>query len=111
MQERGTKVREFTQKLNSDIKAVLTDEQKAEFDKKLAEMQNQRGGGQGQGQGGRGGQMGRLREAVESVGNHSVPLSRGRDPTPIPLDFLALVLSSLRDLADRVDHELRILLT
>jgi len=67
MQERGAKVREFTQKLNSDIKAVLTDEQKAEFDKKLAEMQNQRGGGQGQGQG-RGGQMGRLREAVESVG-------------------------------------------
>jgi len=72
MQERGQKVRDFTQKLNSDIKAVLTEEQKPEFDKKLAEMRAAaQGGGQGQGQGGGGGQGGqlrRLREAVESVG-------------------------------------------
>ncbi|MBC8106445.1 MAG: hypothetical protein H7Z14_07645 [Anaerolineae bacterium] len=67
MQERGTKVREFTQQLSTEIKAVLTDEQKAEFDKKVAEMQQQRGG-QGQGGQGQGGQMRRMREAVEGVG-------------------------------------------
>lgn len=67
MQERGAKAREFAQKLQTDVKAVLNDEQKAAFDKKLAEAQAQRGQGQGQG-GGQGGQIRRIREAVDALG-------------------------------------------
>ncbi|CAN5347115.1 hypothetical protein BH09PLA1_BH09PLA1_25520 [soil metagenome] len=67
-QERAGKVREFTQQLHEKINTVLNDEQKAEFDKKLSEMRGQ-GQGQGQGQaGGQGGQIRRMRDAVESVG-------------------------------------------
>jgi Spy/CpxP family protein refolding chaperone len=64
MQERGQRVREFTQKLVSDVKGVLNDQQKADFDKRVAELQAQRGGGQGAGQGG---QMRRMRDAVASL--------------------------------------------
>ena len=66
-QERGARVREFTQKLVSDVKGVLNDEQKAKFDQRVAELQQQRGGaGGGQGAG-QGGQMRRMREAAASL--------------------------------------------
>jgi Spy/CpxP family protein refolding chaperone len=67
-EERVQHVREFTQKLVGDVKAVLNDEQKAKFDQRVAELQSQRGGAQGGGQGmGQGGQTRRMREAIDAL--------------------------------------------
>lgn len=73
-QERGQKMREFNTALQDEIKSVLDDAQKKEFDQKLSEMRPGRGqgqgagpgGGQGQGQGV--GQLGRrFRDAMAKI--------------------------------------------